>query len=130
MSDHDIVTRHGDAATPPSLVSVPGVGPSEEGPTLGTVAEKMASGFEYADSAMDFVAQHDHLQSGVKTFAGIDSGLLSMVAAGGDAYEGVHHLQEGKTAEGAGELAQAGGSAVGGVANSYRAAAEGFAKYG
>jgi hypothetical protein len=124
MSEFDQRPRHQDEAASAAPSS------SEEGPTFGGVAETMASGFENAESAMDFMSGHDHFASGVKTFAGLDSGLLSLVASAGDAYEGVHDMQEGKTAKGAGEMTKAGASAVGDVANAYHAAAEGFAKYG
>jgi hypothetical protein len=103
---------------------------SEEGPTFGSVGESIASGFEYAESAMDFVKDSPHLSTGVKTFSGLNSGLLSMVTSGFEATEAADDFEKGHTAKGIGDATKAGAGVVGGGAKFYQTAMENYAKLG
>ena len=79
---------------------------------------------------MDFYENRPHLSTGIKTFAGLNSGLLSMVASGADGFEAAHAFHEGKTADGVADATKAGAGVVGGLANAYHAATEGYKNLG
>jgi hypothetical protein len=131
MSDHAMARRPDDTAIDPPSSSAPiSAESSEGGPIFSSVAESISSGFENAESAMDFVKNSPHLSTGVKTFSGINSGLLSMVSSGLEATEAADDFKEGDTAKGVGEATKAGAGVVGGGAKFYQTAMENYAKLG
>jgi hypothetical protein len=99
MSDFAMVRRPDDPAmeSPASSASME---QSESGTATSSIVETMAGGFENAESAMDYFAKSPHLATGVKTFAGLNSGLPSIVASGAEGFEAANAFHEGKTADG------------------------------